>query len=60
MDKLSYFLSFLIMIVGALIFTSYIDWPMSLIACGCWGLIVSIGARKIDEYVSINTRSSTE
>ena len=60
MDKVSIFLILLVGAVGAIIFTVYIQWPISWVLCLFWGLIVVIGAVKIDKYVSINMRSGTE
>lgn len=60
MDKSSYLLTFLIVIVGAVVIATYIDPPWSWIVCFCFGLAVSIGAVKIEKYVNINNGSSTE
>ena len=61
MDKLSYLLAFLIMIVGGGVFGTYIiEFPFNYIICGCWGLIVAIGAIKIDTFVSKSISESKE
>ena len=57
MDKTSYLLAFLIMIAGCIVFSVYFDTPQSYILSACWGLIVAIGAVKIEKYLDLNNGS---
>ena len=53
MDRMSYTLIFLIGILGAIVFTSYLEFSslISFLACVLWGYIVYFGAVKIDTFV---------